>query len=144
MADNNIVEFQADLDAFAQLLDITVANVVRRIAFELYTKITRGWPVDTGYSRANWRLAVGEPDLTVLPPPPSGSAGQGEIYAPPDPDPAALVGIDGKEPVFITNNVDYAIYLEEGSSQQAPSGVVQVSVDQVEGQIADIIARAKP
>jgi hypothetical protein len=132
-------QFDADLLRFSELLNITIEKVIQRVTFELYTDITTGWPVKTGYSRANWRIGVGEPDLTTLPLPPDQTPNQ---YPPPTIDFEQLSQIDGKQPVFITNNVDYALFLEEGSSTQAPSGVVQISVQKLEQHMNDIIAGA--
>jgi hypothetical protein len=140
----SIVDFQADLKQFSQLLDVRVAKLMRYVTLELFGQIVLRWPVDTGYSRANWRIGVGEPDLTVTAPPPDAARGKGrQIYGPPDVDFTELESIDGTQPVFITNSVPYAIYLEEGHSQQAPNGVVRISVAQLEANIDQIVEQAK-
>jgi hypothetical protein len=38
--------------------------------------------------------------------------------------------------VYITNNVDYIIKLEEGHSQRAPSGMVSVTLAEMESYLA--------
>lgn len=43
------------------------------------------------------------------------------------------------EPVFITNNLHYVIYLEHGSSKQAPQGMVAVTLAEVEAGLARVL-----
>jgi hypothetical protein len=140
----NTYQFEGDLKKFAEVLDVSVQKVMRYVTIELFGQITLRWPVDTGYSRANWRIGVGEVDPTVSAPPPEADRGQGkQSYPLPSVDFTQLKHLDGKQPIFITNSVDYAIYLEEGHSQQAPSGVVRISLAQLEADIDNIIRRAK-
>ena len=44
---------------------------------------------------------------------------------------AALKKLKPYKVVFISNNVDYIEFLEEGSSKQAPNGMVAVTVEEL-------------
>jgi hypothetical protein len=101
-------------------------------------------PVDTGRFRGNWQIAAGGPDIRTNEPfdkqalgsPPSSETftrWQGEIQA-------ATIG----SVVYITNSLPYARRLEyEGWSQQAPSGMVRVTVAEYEQIIRKAIEKAK-
>ena len=77
-------------------------------------------PVDTGRARGNWHCTVGTPfagqDATGI---------DGSIQA-------AIPRRAGSV-VYLTNNVPYIQKLEYGGSQQAPAGMVRVSVALFEG-----------
>lgn len=93
-----------DLAPLIKKMQIDADIAVRKISFELYTKITRRTPVDTGRARANWNISVGKPDYSttssVKVKPPLLNKGEGAIY--------------------ITNNLPYISALELGHSKQSP------------------------
>jgi hypothetical protein len=139
--DNNIEQFAADLDKLAELTGELPADITRMVALDLYAELISRNPVDTGYSRANWRIGIGAPDTTVEPSerPKSGSA----VIGAPSPDAALVKSIDGTEIVFITNSVEYVVFLEEGGSQQAPNGFIAISEKLIESKINAYIAEAE-
>ena len=46
---------------------------------------------------------------------------------------------DGEKVIFITNNLPYINALENGHSDQAPSGMLAVTLNEVEAGIRDVI-----
>jgi hypothetical protein len=170
--------FNADIARFSEKSAVQVELLVRRLAIEIYTRITLKTPVDTGRARASWNLARGAPDLTVAPERAKfaekvvwkGSATSGiqtpsriitveqqrgamnkRFAANQSAKIGALKGakLVGKfnlatvwlvEPAFITNNLDYVIYLEHGSSKQAPNGMVAISLMEVEAGVRRALA----
>lgn len=60
-------------------------------------------------------------------------------YGPPTPP--DFSAIDGSQQIFILNNVEYIEALEEGHSQQAPAGMVRISIAEVELEINTIVAQ---
>lgn len=170
--------FNADLLKFSQKTGIHLEMLIRRIAIEIYTRITLKTPVDTGRARASWNLSRGRPDLSV----PAeraqledkviwkGSATSGaqvpvriitiqqqrnamnkRFTGQQAAKIAALKGakLVGKydlatvhliEPVWITSNLFYIIYLEHGSSRQAPNGMVAISLAEVESNVRAALA----
>lgn len=139
---SNITQFNADLDAFAAQLDTQIATVVRKIAVEAFNSLTNLTPVDTGRARAGWAMAIGQPS-DFLPPDVAPADRKSRrkkkgvkplkpIFEKPDPDYDVLAAVDGKQPLFITNSVEYIEALENGHSAQAPAGMVRITVAALE------------
>ena len=42
---------------------------------------------------------------------------------------------DGTKSVFITSALDYIKYLDQGSSQQAPAGMVNITIAELEAEV---------
>ena len=126
MADKNIAQLNLDISAIAQKLKLGVGQVQRFIGLTLYSEIVGGNPVDTGFSRANWNMTVGSPDFSV-----HGTYRKDGNYAPQTPQIEASVEL---QPLFITNGVNYVVFLEEGSSQQAPNGFIRVAIERVKSE----------
>lgn len=127
MSVTNAHEFNAKLTDFALRVKVAPQKVVKKVAFQLFRRIIQKTPVDTGRARASWNIAIGAPDAAVKP--------EGDYKA----SPGALAakansvlsgyGADGRLPVvWISNNLPYIGELENGSSQQAPAGMVALSV----------------
>lgn len=92
-----------------------------------------GTPVDTGRARAGWARAIEE---------------LGGVFGPAGSDRSAISdgrrrGKTGTEKGrasavrWIVNGVDYIVFLEYGSSDQAPGGFIRVSLEQLRGEISD-------
>jgi len=110
------------LDTFSQ-------RVIQRLTLEAHANVTEATPVDTGWARANWVPAIGEPFEET-----AGSAEQaadGRVS-----QAEAQLGLAEvatayrieRGPVFISNNVPYIASLNDGSSDQAPTGFVQTAI----------------
>lgn len=103
------------------------AGKVRRLlVLELVDILRLTNPVDTGHSRNNWVPGLGHPyrDVDGSRLHPSDAAqkrGIAEVIG--EPDTSSRVA-------NIANNVPYVRYLNEGSSQKAPSGYIQAAVAQ--------------
>jgi len=124
--------FTLDIDRFLSRVDINANTVIKKLTLGIARSVIEKSPVDTGRFKGNWQLGINEK--------PSGTiddasefdrseSGTARTTAP------SLVRIKNKLPerpagsvLFITNNLDYAEKLENGSSQQAPSGVVEITV----------------
>ena len=136
--------FQADLRRFAEATKRNLNDTVRAVVLELGTRIVQRSPVDTGRFRGNWQIAAGGPDIRTNEPFDKQALGsapsattfdrwKGEVNA-------ATIG----STFYITNSLPYARKLEyEGWSQQAPSGMVRVTVTEYEQIIRQAIAKAK-
>jgi hypothetical protein len=98
-----------------------LSRIVRFLGFNLFNRIVKNTPVDTGRAQASWNIQAGNPDLSVQP---EGAP----FYAP------NLVPVWAWKPfqkVWITNNLDYIVPLEEGHSEKVtPSAgrMVRLSV----------------
>ena len=93
--------------------DITGQAV--RVALDVRANVVESTPIDTGLAKASWGIGVGAPYEGV---------GSGPSTV------SALAGYRSENgPIHITNNLRYIQRLNDGSSQQAPAGFVQIAID---------------
>jgi len=123
-------QFRRRLDLIARSVGSALDRAVRKAALAADQTAVLATPVDTGRARANWIVTVGDPAGEAdRPNDKSGQSaiaqGQGQIAA-------RRPG----ETIYITNNVEYIGFLEEGSSAQAPNGMLQAA-----RQVAEAVAR---
>lgn len=112
----------------------------KKLTLEIMSRIVLKTPVDTGRARANWFVGNGTPnrrtDQLVDPSGVSTIAfGQSAIMG---------IKVDGQT-IYVTNSLPYIRRLEyEGWSQQAPAGMVRVTLAELSGvarQIANEVKR---
>lgn len=121
-----VATFKMDLSKFAKHLDVEVEKVVRKISFEIYNGITQKTPVDTGRAKANWNIGFQNPNLKV--------DMKKTTFTP-----VSIPKGKGKHAIFITNNLPYIAMLENGSSKQAPTGMVAITMNDVKNRINRVI-----
>lgn len=108
-------EFKLDLDReYEELVNKGVVRALQTITFKLHEKIVRRTPVDTGAARASWHVSVGQVQYQT----------KGNTLA--------AVSLDKVEQIYITNAMEYISALENGHSQQAPEGMVALSIAEIE------------
>ena len=97
---------------------------VRKIALELFSRVILKSPVDTGRFRGNWQVAIGAlPNGTLDL---EDRTGQATISA----ATARTAGVEAGDIIYLTNNLSYGPRLEEGYSQQAPAGMVALTIQE--------------
>ncbi|TCT87607.1 HK97 gp10 family phage protein [Pseudomonas sp. LP_4_YM] len=102
---------------FADVVEEQVTQRVRVIALAMLNEVVLGSPVDTGRFRGNNIVSIGSPVFIQTDEvDPTGAA---TLRA----GASALSGLEPFTTVYIQNNLPYAEALENGHSQQAPSGV---------------------
>jgi hypothetical protein len=99
----------------------------RYIVIEALRRLVLKTPVDTGRARGNWQVTIadipeGETGTTD-------TAGQDTIAT----GIQALQSLGVYQIVYITNNVPYIVYLENGTSKQAPQGMVRITIEELMG-----------
>lgn len=118
----NFTSLARALQNRAREIDQGVENTVRRAALTTVSVAAIATPVDTGLARGNWRTRIGTPNEEQLSSPRSVSSvvaeGTGEIRQ---------WRIDSPD-IFITNNIEYIGFLDEGSSLQAPNGMTEQAI----------------
>ncbi len=108
-----------------------VVLVQKKLAFQILEGIVNMTPVDTGRARGNWQVTIGAPSAAVDENR-FDKAGGGTISA----GAAVISSLTDLGAIYITNNLPYILPLERGHSQrQAPSGMVQVTLDRVSAQL---------
>lgn len=115
------MSFGAQIAAFAKRTNRDADKTVRAVLVSLTNGVVLRTPVDTGRARANWQASVGSSiGGTTDKNDPSGS---GAISA----AQASITEAPGKV-WFLANNLPYISELEYGSSQQAPGGMVRLTI----------------
>jgi len=125
---NDFRSFSLQLDAFAAKVKVAPSKVVKRVAFDLFGRIVKRTPVDTGRARASWTIALNHADRTVQPP--------GRYNAPK----IGFLDVKPGDSVVISNNLPYITALEDGHSRKAPLGMVKLSIEEVKQKMATLMA----
>jgi hypothetical protein len=123
---SNVAEFNKQVAAFAN--DLAPAEAVifqKRIVLEALERIVLKTPVDTGRARGNWQVTINELPSGEVSVTETGTSGTGFT------DTAVLTNLVPYQIVYITNNVPYIVYLEGGSSPQAPQGMVAITINEL-------------
>lgn len=130
MPDLSLYQFKADLVKFQKITGQLPGAIVKKIAFDIWRKLILKTPVDTGRARAGWGLSIGQPVVTV-----SAKSEYPKGSTAPEPPLPDMGGINGKQTVWILNAVEYIERLEDGHSDQAPAGMVRLSLMEMELEI---------
>lgn len=104
------MSIQSQLEEIAKRSTEKVEKVIRASVFEVGNRVVIRSPVDTGLFRANWLTGINAID----------NRGDGQINQ---------VASDFKvgDTLYFVNSLPYAKPLEDGSSEQAPRGMVKLS-----------------
>tara|TARA_R110000803_G_C11836017_1_gene303955 strand:- start:174 stop:545 length:372 start_codon:yes stop_codon:yes gene_type:complete len=121
----SVASFNADLSKFAKTVNLDIETVVRKVAFDIYKGVTQKTPVDTGRAKANWNIGYGNANYTIT---------ENTTFRAIAPPKGA-----GKRTIYITNSLPYINALENGSSKQAPSGMVNLTMQDVQRSIRNVI-----
>jgi hypothetical protein len=117
--------FEVSLDEFADQIGVDVATVVKKLSFDIFADVVAVTPVDTGRAMNNWVISVGSPSRHVTS---EGGAKSGVAASKASEAAGALATVSPFDTVWISNNLPYIGFLEEGSSDQAPSGWVERAI----------------
>lgn len=125
---SGVKSFDIDLKNFAETVNVRFELAIKKILFDLFTKIVQLTPVDTGRARASWAMSEKTPSDYVQPEggKMSGSAATAAARK------NMIKPADPYSVFFIINNLPYIVFLEHGTSKQAPTGMVQVALADVE------------
>lgn len=111
-------------------LNIDVCDVVAKIGIDTMGELQDTTPLDTGRARAGWDMisGPGEPPRTEHPElaAPKGRKKGSPYYSIP-----RMKDIKNSNRVVLFNNVEYVIFLNEGTSMQAPEMFVEKAIERV-------------
>lgn len=131
---STIRDFEIQIDRFVDD-DIPKAfyDLMRAISLTGLSSLVMMTPVDTGRARGNWLVSIGSTDFTSDDSS-EDKAGASTIGT----GSAKLSGLkaDPFTVVYLQNNLPYIEELERGSSTQAPSGMVTVTIANIESQFS--------
>ena len=111
-------------------------QLIIRLAFSIHAELVETTPVDTGWARANWFFSVGGSLDTSPGPAPrrnaQGAFDSARVTAASTSSSATQASVLGYSiqagAIFVQNNVPYIVFLNAGSSNQAPAGFIQRSI----------------
>jgi hypothetical protein len=127
--------FEIDLRNFAAKVGARVEVVVRKVAIDLFSRIILRSPVDTGRFRANWQIAIGSiPSGTLELKDKTGQATISKVTA-------KALHLKAGDTITLVNNLPYAGVLEYGHSQQAPAGMVRISIAEFQQMIDQAVRK---
>ena len=130
--------FAFSVKEFCEKTKANIDQVNRAVALDLLTRVVYKSPVKTGWFRGNW--LVGENNQLRV-----------GIVEDRDPDgpatieagAAVIAGLKSGGVIWISNNLPYARRLEYGWSQQAPAGMVRLSIIEVQSEFDNILLKVK-
>lgn len=125
----------ADLRKYAEKYRLRMEDVARAVPVELASRVILASPVDTGRFRGNWNVATNRVDATTTED--TDKAGDKAISR------AQAVKVQLGDDVYVTNNLPYAQALEDGHSQQAPAGMVGVTLRSFTETVNRAVSQAK-
>jgi hypothetical protein len=126
------MSFVADLEKYAKKTGKSVEKVFRGTVLQMSNAIILKTPIDEGRARGNWQASIGKPKNRVINRKEAGAIGEVANVAQ-----TVKIG----QVFFLSNNLPYIKPLEEGSSTQAPNGMLAVTVANFEKTVARL-ARA--
>ena len=102
-----------------------IVKLHKKVHFYCVRNIGFKTPVDTGRARGNWQSSIHEIRASVIETTGSRSEQNARIFAQAN---EALKDLPAYVVTYIHNHVPYVKYLEQGSSDQAPHGMVSLTV----------------
>ena len=113
----------------------------RALILECAKRVIFRTPVDTGRARGNWQISIGSPTTSEFDEDEDGRVTIMGVRS-------DTKDVDAGQVVYLLNGVPYIIYLERGSSDQAPGPGAMVAVtiaelQEVAQEVAAIIRRAQ-
>jgi hypothetical protein len=125
--------FSAQLSQFAEQTKEKIDAVFQDICIEIGESVIMLSPVDTGRFKGNWQLTISQPSRQSL----INYDKQG--FATLEKLVNAANALEAGQKAFIVNNLAYSIPLEYGYSQQAPSGMVRVTLARFQQIVSDAV-----
>jgi len=125
---------------FSRLADIEriagdkVDEVIRGTLLDMTRRVIFSTPVKTGRARGNWQATINNPATGPV----TGvdTAGNSTLA-----EAAPITEVAPGNVYYLTNNLPYAERLEFGWSQQAPSGMVRITLSELDRSIREQIAQ---
>jgi len=128
----NLVGFEHGLQSFTQQIDKNAVAAVKFAGFTVLKEVVRHTPVDTGKLRASWNISKNNQDLGVSDySAPKGTAKSVVKRTASAESLSGMQSISGLrlgDSIHVTNNIEYAPYIELGTEAIAPAGMLQRAI----------------
>lgn len=116
----NITEFLAAVNLWEQTVPRRAfVELKEEVALFVLRRARALTPVDTGRAQRGWRVSLDENDVA-------------DVVVPLITSELVIAATPPFQDVFVVNNVPYIVQLEEGSSLQAPFGMLAVAIAEAE------------
>jgi hypothetical protein len=113
------MDFAKQIKRCSQETLASVERIRKAVCLELARLVIQDTPVKTGRARANWQAGLNQAPSGMLDEiDPSGEAALQRVEK-------VLAGLKPGDSFVLANNLDYARELEDGSSRQAPNGMLK-------------------
>lgn len=132
-----MAQFSLDISAFVQKAKARQDLVVRKIGLEVLSRIVYRSPVKTGRFRGAWMVSLNTP-MTATPGT-LDAAGGATIER----GNQAMMDVKVGDTIWLINSLPYANRIEHGWSQQAPAGVVGITVVEFQNFLSKAVSEAK-
>lgn len=138
MADSST--FAATVDAWTKKSRARMLSVFKESAQRTVSLAQDRIPVATGFARASIRASLSA--MPLIDPSASKPKGGSFAYDPGDIT-LTIASANLGDVAYIGYTANYCIYLEAGSSRQAPSGFVRLAAQQWPATVSEVVADAK-
>jgi len=137
---DELEQFNKELDDFMNDIPEQAIQLQKKVVLEVLRRVVLRTAVDEGRARGDWQVTIGKPatstaeEFKKVDSPEKSTEPPGLDVAGDEVIQKGLEAISNLPPyqvVFISNNVEYIEFLEEGSSDQAPDGMVKVTVEEL-------------
>lgn len=117
-----MTSFKSQLRAFEEKTVRKFDLLLRKVSLDAFSEVIDMSPVDSGRFRGNWQVAIGSvPSGTIEAVDPQGAVVKAKVAG-------VTAGLKTGDVIYMVNNLPYARRLEDGYSQQAPAGMVRLTV----------------
>lgn len=130
------MSFALDLSKFKEKTENRSKAVFQKLALDIDRGVVLSTPVDTGRARGGWNVGINNVNLDEAEP---DKTGRNTISA----NETMIQRADLDDVIFVSNNVDYIEYLEDGSSDQAPNGMVAKTLRRFQQFVRESVVEAK-
>jgi len=115
------MSFSDDIKQFTNKTERAALFVFRGTALDIFSKVILRTPVDTGRLRGNWQCSLNSPVTNET----NATGNQALSGAKKATSNAKIT-----DSIYMTNNLPYAGVIEDGRSNQAPAGMVKVTISE--------------
>lgn len=123
-----LLDLAERLQKLGESIEQQASDAAVDVAFAVLENLVMVTPVDTSEALSNWQISLGETSYNKLPPYVPGYLGYTAAASQREAIAAAKRQLANKKPgqsIFISNNAEHIVKLNEGSSAQAPAGFVE-------------------
>lgn len=135
----NQKNFLKSLNEFSEKSGLLVGLIAKKFAFSAFKSVIQKTPVETGRARAAWNIEEGKVDLSV--PQKDEFTGKSKTISSRynNKQLAKTFSIENFPVFFITNDLDYIVFLEDGRSKQSDRGfMVARTIVQMQAEAASL------